>query len=332
MSFLCGLEFSCDDSCISFFNNNNVVFSKIYKQSFIHMKFKGVVPNVALHEHIHGLGILFDWVFYDKFLIQQVIYTKGPGLNGSLFVGIVFSKLLAFFLNVSTIGVSHIEGHILSIFISFKFFSFPYVALLISGGHTFLVYVRGFMKYVLLGCSIDDSIGEVFDKVASYLNFGYPGGPVIESLSVNNDFFFNFMLPHPFFYQYGFNFSFSGLKTCTRNFINFSKNTINEVNICASFQNNSVDILLFKTIMILKYTNVRTLVIVGGCSANYFLCKKFSFFLKSSNVSVLSPSLEFCTDNASMITLIGYYYLKWGKYMCDEQFCCAYPMLDICSV
>ena len=310
-----GIETSCDDTGVAAYTPNEYIFfNRIYKQSYLHKKFKGVVPNVALGEHFFGLDFLIDYKFFLKFPYFFITYTKGPGFIGSLFIGISFSKLLSLFFNISLIGIHHLEGHILSAFLSFKFFLYPFIALLISGGHTFLLYIRCFNYYYLLGCTLDDSVGESFDKMASFLNFGYPGGPWIENFStINNNFTTTYCYPYPVFFSNGFNFSFSGLKTNVKNLFFYVTNfSICYFTTCSSIQNSIINALLMKVTICLHYVNINNLVIVGGCAANSFLCKKFSFFLRRYNISVYVPDFLVCTDNAAMIALAGvfYFFLK----------------------
>jgi N6-L-threonylcarbamoyladenine synthase len=176
------IETSCDDTCFTIYNfKDGVLFEKLYRQSYIHTRFKGVVPNIALSEHKQGIQLLYNQLILSKYIICFVVYTQGPGLSGSLCMGMSFAKSFAYFLNVTSVSVNHLEGHLLSIFLTFKYLSFPYITLLISGGHTYIIYVHCLYRYVILGMSLDDSVGESFDKVACFLGLDYPGGPLLES-------------------------------------------------------------------------------------------------------------------------------------------------------
>ncbi len=311
MKFL-GIETSCDDTCVFFSSSEGIFFNKIYRQFYIHKKFKGVVPNIAVGEHFFGLNFLLNCNFFYKFSFFFISYTKYPGLFTSLYIGINFSNFLSLFYCVSSLGVHHLEGHVLSIFLTFKFFSYPYITLLISGGHTYLLYVRNFSCYILIGSTLDDSVGESFDKISCFLNFGYPGGFQVENFSaINSNLLKFFQIIH---YCIGFNFSFSGLKTYIKNVFFFIYNFSScYFSLCTVFQNNIINLLLFKTVLCLHYCDVKNLVIVGGCASNFFLCKNFSFFLKHYNISVFVSDLIFCTDNAAMIALVGKFYFLTKK-------------------
>lgn len=311
--YFVGIDSSCDDTCLAFFKDTKfiLVFNKIYKQVYLHKKFDGVVPNIALAEHYNGLSLLCKKYKFFFFKVFNVAFTNYPGFTGSLFIGITFSRLFSFFFNTLSIKINHLEGHLLSIFLSLKFFTYPFIAFLISGGHTFLVYVRDYGSYHILGSTLDDSAGEFFDKFSSFLGCGYPGGLQIENFSylashlnlVDYKFFY-------FFYHIliNFNFSFSGLKTQIKIFF---KNIVN-FSICyfkfsSLIQNKIFDFFLNKVFLCLKYTTIKNLIIVGGCASNFFLCKKFSFFLRFYNISLYVPQINFCTDNAAMISIVGFF-------------------------
>lgn len=305
MLCILGIETSCDDTCIAIYSKKKgVLFEKIYKQSFLHNKYGGVVPNIALNEHKLGLCLLYKQLDLKKFSIKGVAFTNGPGLQGSLFLGVSFAKAVAYFLNVRTISINHLEGHILSILLSFKFFAFPYVALLISGGHTFLVYVRFVDFYFILGTTFDDSVGEVFDKFSKVLGLGYPGGPVLENILQKGTLSLCKKIARPLLHTSTFNYSFSGLKTSAK--VNFLKNSTEDKSVMSSsFHNAIFDSLIVKVALALRYTSVKNLVIVGGSASNKYLCNKFAYFLKEENVSVFTPPVKYCTDNGAMIALVG---------------------------
>lgn len=307
------VETSCDDTCFTVYNfKNGVLFEKIYKQSYIHNKFKGVVPNIALSEHKLGIQLLYTQLGLCDYRICYVAYTQGPGLSGSLFMGVSFAKAFTYFLNVKSVNVNHLEGHLLSIFLTFRFLMFPYIALLISGGHTFIIYVHCMGKYVILGMSLDDSVGESFDKVACYLGLGYPGGPLLEyNLLEDNGTYCNLRLPRPMFTDNSFNFSYSGIKTNIRNYCRYKKEVcVSKVSL--EFHKVVFDTITNKVLLALRYTNVKNLVVVGGVAANFFICSRISYILRERNISVFSPVVKYCTDNAAMVALTGY--IKVSQY------------------
>lgn len=308
------IETSCDDTCFTVHNfKHGVLFEKVYKQSYIHTRFKGVVPNIALSEHKQGIQLLYTMLNLSSYRICYVAYTQGPGLFGSLSMGISFAKAFSYFLNVKSININHLEGHILSIFLTFKFLTFPYLTLLVSGGHTFLVYVRCLYKYVILGMSLDDSVGESFDKIACFLGLGYPGGPSLEcNLYKTSTCYYSLKSPRPLFTNTSFNFSFSGVKTSIRNQY-LVKKEFCILGVSLEFHKVVFDIIANKVLLAIKYTNVKNLVIVGGVAANSFLCSRISYILREHNISVFSPAVKYCTDNSAMIALVGY--MKTSQYM-----------------
>lgn len=311
-----GLETSCDETGLAIYDSEQGLRGQVlYSQIQLHAEYGGVVPELASRDHVRKLIPLLDQLLsqcdLSKHDIDAIAYTRGPGLMGALMTGALFGRSLAFALNKPAIGVHHMEGHLLAPLLSAQPPQFPFVALLVSGGHTQLMAAHALGEYELLGESIDDAAGEAFDKVAKMLNLPYPGGPQIAKLALqgNPD---AFAFPRPLMQQ-ALNFSFSGLKTAVSSQIKAVEGQGREADIAASFQEAVVDTLVKKSIKALKHTGLKQLVIAGGVSANLRLREKLENSLSGMGAKVYYAEPALCTDNGAMIAFAGYQRLKAGQ-------------------
>lgn len=309
------VETSCDDtSCAVMADDYKLLASTVSSQNLIHEKFGGVVPEIASRRHLENITPVFNQTMTNAGLslkdIDGICVTLGPGLVGSLLVGIMFAKGLAVSTKKPFLGINHIEGHFFAPFIGQEKPDFPYVALVASGGHTALYIVSGFRDYKLVGQTRDDAAGESFDKVAKMLGLGYPGGVAIQNVSENFD--GSITLPKPL--EREDDFSFSGLKTHVSNIIKKQEVLSDEFkkNMAASFQKTVVEILTTKTINAAIKAGATHVVISGGVSANRLLRKKIHEKASLNNLRVFIPPPEFCTDNAAMIGVVGHKLLSDG--------------------
>lgn len=318
-----GIETSCDETGIGIYDSNKgVLANTIYSQIKFHNRYGGVVPELASREHVIKIISVIESVLKSyKFKfddIDLISYTKGPGLIGSLLIGSFFSKIFSYIIKKPIIGINHLEGHLLSVFLNKLYIpEFPFICLLVSGGHTMLFKVINFCEYFLLGETLDDSAGESFDKIAKCLNLNYPGGPEIEKLS-NGVIYDFFKFTRSFVVNDNLDFSFSGLKTSVVNLISKVNSKKLKREIAYSFQEAIIDILLFKCKKAIELTKIKNLVIVGGVSSNKRLRKKIGILKILLNVNIFFPKYEFCKDNGAMIAFAGYKRFKNGHY--DKYF------------
>ena len=302
-----GIETSCDETAASVCADGKII-SSVVSQQTIHEKFGGVVPEIASREHEILLNHIVDKAIIDAKIklsqIEAISVTQGPGLAGTLLTGISFAKGLGFGLNIPVIPVNHLEGHIFANFLADRTLDFPFICLLVSGGHTQIWLIKGMENYVLLGETRDDAAGEAFDKGARILGLGYPGGPAIEKEAKGGD-PKKFKFPRSLLGPDNLEFSFSGLKTSLLYFMDdFVEDKFNsKKDVIASYQQAIVDTLIEKVRRAIKKTNVDTIVIAGGVAANQCLRKKIKIELK--NAKIIFPDLKFCTDNAAMISFLG---------------------------
>ncbi len=313
-----GIETSCDETGVAIYDSaQNSVTHLLHSQIELHAKYGGVVPELASRDHIQKLLPLIKNLLVDNGLtpreIGGIAYTAGPGLVGALLVGSAIGRSLAWAWQVPAIGVHHMEGHLLAPMLEPFPPSFPFVALLVSGGHTQLVQVDTIGKYTMLGESIDDAAGEAFDKVAKLLGLGYPGGPAISKLAQqgNPD---RFIFPRPMTQRPGLDFSFSGLKTYVLNtWKTHVQDEQTRADIAYAFEEAAIDTLMIKCRRALKQTQLKCLVIAGGVSANQRLRQHLTQLANELHVEVYYPRPEFCTDNGAMIAYAGYVRLKAGQ-------------------
>lgn len=306
-----GIETSCDETAVAIYNKYDGILSHcIYSQVELHNKYGGVVPELASRDHIRKLLPLIDTCLQqaniNKHQLDGIAYTRGPGLIGALLVGTMLAKTLAHALKIPSLGIHHMEGHMLAPLLEDKIPKLPFIALLVSGGHTLLVKVEALGCYQILGESIDDAAGEAFDKTAKILGLGYPGGAALAKLAEHgDDTIYNF--PRPMLNKPNLDFSFSGLKTSALNtWLKSKQDEATKANIAASFQNAVVDTLYHKCKSALEQNNINQLVIAGGVSANKQLRSKLTLLMQSLGGDLYLPRPEYCTDNGAMIAYAGF--------------------------
>ena len=310
-----GIESSCDETGIGLYSSDRGLLAhKLFSQVDLHAEYGGVVPELASRDHIQRvLPLIRETLNASNIKLEEltgIAYTAGPGLSGALLVGSSIAQCLAWGLGIPALGVHHMEGHLLAPLLDSSQPKFPFVALLVSGGHTLLVEVDGIGEYKILGQSLDDAVGEAFDKTAKILGLGYPGGPALALLATKGvEGRFDF--PRPMIDRPGLDFSFSGLKTFARNtFINFPKE---KANIAKAFEVAATETLMIKCRRALEQTGFSTLVVAGGVSANLTLRQTLNDMAEKLNIDVHYPAPEFCTDNGAMIALAGHYRLLSGQ-------------------
>lgn len=321
-----GIESSCDETSVAVVKNGREVLSNIINSQIkIHENFGGVVPEIASRKHIEAISdvtnkaLLAANITFDN--IDHIACTYGPGLVGALLVGVSYAKGLSFVLNKPLTGTNHIEGHVAANYISHPDLKPPFLCVIISGGHTHLVYVKDYGKFEILGRTRDDAIGEAFDKVARVIGLGYPGGPKIDKLAKEG--MANIELPKT--HIDGLDFSFSGVKTAIIN-LHHKNPDINKADLCASFEKYVTEILIEKSIKAAKEHNIKTIALAGGVSANSYIRKEF-LNLEKSGFSIYYPDPILCTDNAAMIASAGYYRFISG--VCSDLTLNAVPNLKI---
>ncbi|MCK5308848.1 MAG: tRNA (adenosine(37)-N6)-threonylcarbamoyltransferase complex transferase subunit TsaD [Zetaproteobacteria bacterium] len=315
--FLLGIESSCDETAAAVLKDGTELLSSVVDtQIQVHAKYGGVVPELASRRHIETIYPVVHEALQQAAItldqVDSIAVTQGPGLVGSLLVGLSFAKAMAYVKKIPCLGVDHMAGHLLSVFLGDAQPSFPYVALAASGGHSSIYLVENPTAYQLLGRTRDDAAGEAFDKVAKLLGLGYPGGPIISEKGEQGD-PESIRFPRAWLETDSLDFSFSGLKTSVVNYVhkaNQKGNTINTADICASFQEAIADVLVAKTIMAAHKSGVRQIVMAGGVAANKRLRQLMSSRGEEEQFEVFLPPIEFCTDNAAMIALAGYHRFK----------------------
>ena len=327
--FILGIETSCDDTGIAIYHTTRGLLSHaLYSQTAMHSDYGGVVPELASRDHIRRVLPLVKKTLSEAKLelksLNAIAYTQGPGLAGALLVGSSFAAALSFALKIPAIGIHHLEGHLLSPLLSTTAPLFPFVALLVSGGHTQLMEVHGVGQYKLLGETVDDAAGEAFDKTAKLLGLSYPGGPAISILAdkfSKSGKASNFTLPRPMLHSGNLNFSFSGLKTAVLTLSNKHKITQEvQEEIAYAFQEAVVDVLTQKSMAALTKTGLSQLVVAGGVSANCQLRRSLSRHAEKKGATVFYPSHEFCTDNGAMIALAGAMRLQEKTQLATSSF------------
>jgi len=307
-----GVESSCDETGLALYDTaRGLLAHALHSQVAMHEEYGGVVPELASRDHVKRAIPLLEKILLDSGLslsaIDAIAYTQGPGLAGALLVGASIANGLALALGKSVLGVHHLEGHLLSPMLSNNAPEFPFVALLVSGGHTQLMRVDGVGEYTLLGETLDDAAGEAFDKSAKLLGLGYPGGPAISRLAEHGDPSV-YALPRPMLHSKNCDFSFSGLKTAVLTLVKNHLGELNEkdkANIARSFVDAIVDVLVAKCQTALKETKLKRLVIAGGVGANAQLREALNVAATKKHFQVFYPELELCTDNGAMIAFAG---------------------------
>jgi N6-L-threonylcarbamoyladenine synthase len=314
-----GIETSCDETGIAVYDaTQGLLAHTIYTQTDIHAPFGGVVPELASRDHMRKLLPLITQVLNEAGIgtdsLDGIAYTKGPGLVGALMAGAMLGRSLGFALNLPTLGVHHLEGHLLAPFLEEDAPTYPFLALLVSGGHTELIKVDGLGQYTQIGDTLDDAAGEAFDKTAKLLGLGYPGGAALAALAAEGD-PKRFTFPRPMTDRPGLDFSFSGLKT-------FALNTVQthgvegqtKADIARAFQDAVVDTLTIKCKRALQMTGYKSLVIAGGVGANLALRASLKILCDKQDAKLYFPRHEFCTDNGAMIAYVGCQRLLAGQH------------------
>lgn len=317
------VESSCDETSIALVENGRKVLANVIStQIEIHKQFGGVVPEVASRNHIKNISSVLKQALLEsgKTLqdIDAVAVTYGAGLVGALLVGVNFAKTLAYALNLPLIAVSHVHGHIGANYISHQDLNPPFLCLMVSGGHTALVQVEDYCKFHLLGSTVDDSVGECFDKVARVLKEPYPGGPNIDRLAKQGKNFVKFNYKPPL--HDSLNFSFSGLKTAVVNYVHNKEQvgeSFSKEDVAYTFQELATDELCSKAMRACNQFGQDKLVVAGGVGANSRLRAKLQDFAAKNHIKLYAPDLKYCTDNGAMIGAIAYYYILAGIGLAD---------------
>jgi N6-L-threonylcarbamoyladenine synthase len=316
-----GIETSCDETAAAVLRDDTVLSSIVSSQIDLHKKYGGVVPELASREHLKNLMPIIREALASASVslkdIGLVAVTYTPGLIGALLVGVSAAKAIAYAQGIPFIGVHHGEGHILAAHIEYPGIGYPYLALLVSGGHTALYHVKGLGDYRMLGQTRDDAAGEAYDKVAKLLGLEYPGGPVIDRLALEGN---PEAVKFPRGPRNGYDFSFSGLKTAVRNHIALFKSkdkgidpSLNIRDVAASFQAAVVDTLVEKTIQAAIETGVDRIVVAGGVAANSLLRERMKDEAGKRGITLYLPGMFYCIDNAAMVALAGYLHFKRGE-------------------
>lgn len=313
------IETSCDETSAAIVKNGREILSNIVStQIDIHKKFGGVVPEVASRNHVLNINPVIEEAMGEANIsfsdIDVVCATYGAGLVGALLVGLSSAKALAYALDKPFVAVNHIEGHICANYLEHKELEPPFIALVVSGGHTHIVEVENYNKYNIIGKTKDDAAGEAYDKIARAMKLGYPGGPLIDKLAKKGEANINF--PRAIIKE-GYDFSFSGIKSAVLNYLNERKmknETYKTEDVAASFQEAVVDVLVQKSIKAVKEYGYDKLIICGGVSANSHLRELAQKSCDENNIKLYYPSIKLCTDNAAMIGSSGYYrYIEEGE-------------------
>ena len=314
-----GIESSCDETAASVVKDGKKILSNVVSsQVAFHKKYGGVVPEIASRMHVEAVVPVIKEALERAKLtldeIEGIAVTKGPGLVGSLLVGISIAKSIAYVKNLPLIGINHLEGHLNTIFLEETDLKFPFVGLVVSGGHTNLYHVRAMGDYEFLGQTRDDAAGEAFDKVAKLLGLGYPGGRIIDRMAKEGN-AAAIKFPRALIAKDSFDFSFSGIKTAVLHYVKRQDGELNNghaKDIVASFQEAVVDVLVTKVVQATKRCKVDKAVLAGGVAANSRLREKMAIQSKKEEIEVFIPSTYLCTDNAAMIAAVGNYYLEKG--------------------
>jgi N6-L-threonylcarbamoyladenine synthase len=313
-----GIETSCDETAAAVVKDGTSILATVVSSQIqVHRRYGGVVPELASRKHIEAIVPVVDETLTEARLplsgIEAIAVTRGPGLVGALLVGFSFAKSLAYALGIPWVGVNHLAGHINSVFLEPDPPSFPFVALLVSGGHTSIYYVTDHTSAELMGQTRDDAAGEAFDKVAKMLDLGYPGGGIIDRLAKKGD-PAKITFPRTYLDKSTFDFSFSGIKTAVNRYIaNHQEHFKEQIpDIAAGFQEAVVEVLSYKAIRAAMEKGCDRIALVGGVAGNSRLREKLTADAGRKGISVYIPSLHLCGDNAAMIAGVGYHYLKAG--------------------
>ena len=315
-TYILGIESSCDETSISIVKNGcDEIATVTLSQMDTHSLYGGVVPEIASRMHVENITIVIEECLKKANMtiddIDAIAVTYGPGLIGCLLVGVEAAITLSYIYNKTLVPVHHIAGHIYANNLVNKM-EFPLIALVISGGHTELIYMEDDYSFKKIGGTLDDAVGERYDKVARVINVPYPGGPLVDKKAHEGSDTYNLPLPLD---DDSYNFSFSGIKSAVINLVHNEEqrgNTIRKEDIACSFQNRVVEILSKKTMKAIKEYKVKNLIIAGGVSANSGIRNKFTSICKKEGINLTIPNIKYCTDNAAMIAAAGYYAYKKG--------------------
>ena len=315
-TYILGIESSCDETSVSIVKNGcEEIATVILSQMDTHSSYGGVVPEIASRMHVENITIVIEECLNKAKMtmdeIDAIAVTYGPGLIGCLLIGVGAATTLSYIYNKPLVPVHHIAGHIYANNLVSKM-EFPLIALVVSGGHTDLIYMEDDYKFKKIGGTLDDAVGECYDKVARVINVPYPGGPLVDKLSYEGKDTYPLPLPLD---DDSYNFSFSGIKSAVINLVHNETQRGNEIrkeDIACSFQNRVVEILSKKTMKALKEYNVKNLIIAGGVSANSGIRNKFTELCQKNDINLTIPNIKYCTDNAAMIAAAGYFAYKKG--------------------
>jgi len=314
--YILGIETSCDETSVSIIENGyKEIATVISTQISTHANYGGVVPEIASRMHIECITLVIEECLKKANMsideIDAIAVTEGPGLIGSLLIGVTCATTLSYIYNKPLVPVHHIAGHIYANNLASKM-KFPLIALVISGGHTELIYMKEDYSFKKIGGTLDDAVGECYDKVARVIGLNYPGGPQVDKLAHLGQDTYNLPLPLD---DNTYNFSFSGIKSAVINLAHNEEQRgikLNKENLSCSFQNRIIEILTKKTLKALKEYNVNNLIIAGGVSANIGIRSKFEEVCNKNGINLTIPNIKYCTDNAAMIGAAGYYAYKLG--------------------
>ena len=311
-----GIESSCDETSVAIVKNGREVLANVVSTQIpIHKKFGGVVPEIASRKHLTNIAFVvkeaLDNANLDFKDIDYIGVTYGPGLIGALLVGVAYAKSLAYALNIPIVPTHHIEGHIAANYLTYENLKPPFMALVVSGGHTHLIYVKDYTDFEIIGKTRDDAVGEAFDKVARVLGLPYPGGPEVSKLAREGE--FTYKLPKTKFDNY--DFSFSGIKTAVINIAHKEGEKLKREDLACSFEETVTDELVDNCLRAMKDLKINKVVLAGGVSANLVLREKLLKASKQRNYECFLPDLKYCTDNAAMIASAAHY-----NYICGKSF------------
>ena len=311
-----GIESSCDETSVAIVKNGREVLANVVSTQIpIHKKFGGVVPEIASRKHLTNIAFVvkeaLDNANLDFKDIDYIGVTYGPGLIGALLVGVAYAKSLAYALNIPIVPTHHIEGHIAANYLTYESLKPPFMALVVSGGHTHLINVKDYTDFEIIGKTRDDAVGEAFDKVARVLGLPYPGGPEVSKLAREGE--FTYKLPKTKFDNY--DFSFSGIKTAVINIAHKEGESLKREDLACSFEETVTDELVDNCIRAMKDLKINKVVLAGGVSANLVLREKLLKASKQRNYECFLPDLKYCTDNAAMIASAAHY-----NYICGKSF------------
>lgn len=316
------IETSCDETAVSINQGRNILSSVVFSQIEIHKEYGGVVPEIASRNHVEAIDNVLNQALIEANVkledIDLIAVTKGAGLLGALLVGLCYGKALAYALDIPFIGVNHIKGHLAANFIKYPNLDYPFICLIASGGHTEIMKVESFSNAEILGETVDDAVGEAFDKVARVLGLSYPGGPAIDNLAKEGKNTYSFT--RPFKGKGHLNFSYSGIKTRVINIAHHAKQkgeSIRPADLARSFQDEAIGFLVDNTLLAAKQNNIKKIVIAGGVAANSYLRSEFLRVCIEENIELYIPPVNLCTDNAAMIGVAAYEQIKEGAISDD---------------